>query len=243
MTLAACPAPAWRVPQVPVLREVRLYGVLGARFGRVHRMAISTPHEAVRALSATVDGFAAFLLEQARYGYAVVIDKQPTQALEQLHDPLGQREVVKIVPVIQGAKSRGLTLILGGLLLFFGGPLIGGLINSTGIGGAIALGGMKIGTALILGGIVALLSPQRKHDAAPAAGENTPSYAFDGAVNTTQQGLPVPLVYGRVITGGAVISSGLNADDKSPVPAPPPAPPQTLPVEQPLYPETYDRGA
>ena len=33
-----------------VLREVRLYCVLGKRFGRVHRLAVASASEAVRAL-------------------------------------------------------------------------------------------------------------------------------------------------------------------------------------------------
>ena len=44
------------------LREVRLYGIAGARFGRVHRLAVSSTAEAVRALSVLIPGFRKFLL-------------------------------------------------------------------------------------------------------------------------------------------------------------------------------------
>jgi len=211
-----------------VLREVRLYGELGRRFGKVHRLAIATPHEAVRALSATIKGFASFLFEHNEPGFRVFVDRQG-RALEQLHEPFGRCEVVKIVPVVAGAKSGALTLVLLGVALFFGGPLLGGLMSSTLGGGVVASVGMAVGKALILGGVIQLLSPQRKGTDAPAA-QNQPSYAFDGPVNTTQQGLPVPLVYGRVIMGGAVISSGLLAEEVAPPASPPaPPPPATLP--------------
>jgi predicted phage tail protein len=36
------------------------------------------------------------------------------------------------------------------------------------------------------------------------------SFSFSGIVNTSQQGMPVPIVYGRVFTGSAVLSSGLD---------------------------------
>lgn len=42
---------------------------------------------------------------------------------------------------------------------------------------------------------------------------NQPSYVFNGAVNTESQGHPVPLCYGRMRVGSAVISAGIEADD------------------------------
>ena len=43
--------------------------------------------------------------------------------------------------------------------------------------------------------------------------ENTPSTYFDGAVNTTAQGHPVPIGYGKLIVGSAVISAGLTVEE------------------------------
>ena len=36
--------------------------------------------------------------------------------------------------------------------------------------------------------------------------------SFSGVVNTGRQGLPVPIAYGRVFVGSAVISSGFDVD-------------------------------
>jgi predicted phage tail protein len=36
------------------------------------------------------------------------------------------------------------------------------------------------------------------------------SFSFSNVVNTSRQGLPVPIAYGRVFVGSAVISSNLN---------------------------------
>ena len=36
------------------------------------------------------------------------------------------------------------------------------------------------------------------------------SFSFSGIVNTSQQGMPVPIVYGRAFVGSAVLSSGLD---------------------------------
>ena len=41
--------------------------------------------------------------------------------------------------------------------------------------------------------------------------QNYNRLAFSGIVNVSDQGLPVPICYGRVVTGSVVISAGLNA--------------------------------
>lgn len=38
------------------LTTIRLYGALGARFGRVHKLAVQTSAEAVKALCINLDG-------------------------------------------------------------------------------------------------------------------------------------------------------------------------------------------
>jgi predicted phage tail protein len=70
-----------------------------------------------------------------------------------------------------------------------------------------------IGASLILTGVAQMISPQ------PELGFNTgkeaarlESFTFSGIVNTSKQGLPVPIAYGRVFVGSAVISSGLDVD-------------------------------
>ena len=66
---------------------------------------------------------------------------------------------------------------------------------------------------MLLGGIAQMISPQ------PDLGFNNgkeaarlESFTFSGIVNTSKQGLPVPIAYGRVYAGSAVISSGLDVD-------------------------------
>jgi predicted phage tail protein len=69
---------------------------------------------------------------------------------------------------------------------------------------------------MIIGGVIQLLTPVPKGSAANTAA-NAPSYVFNGAVNTQAQGNPVPLLYGRMIVGSAVISAGISAEDYVPV--------------------------
>jgi predicted phage tail protein len=209
---------------VHVLREVRLYGPLGRQFGRVHRLAVLTPAEAVQALCAVLPGFErAFLRGNgptsrggARYHVFVGRGARRTSiGLEEASEPVGYTEPIRIVPYIAGAKNGGfLKIVLGAALVFIAAPLIAGAAGlSMGAGLVLSSAAVGIGYSLMLGGVVQLLSPQRKAGNSTTP-EKVPSYGFDGGpVNTTQQGLPVPVGFGRMIIGSAVISAGLSTDD------------------------------
>ena len=224
-----------------VLREVRLHGMLGQKFGRVHRLAVASVGEAVEALRVVCPGFERHLMVHSEPGYHVFVDHRSLD-IDDLGHPLGSKEVIRIVPVVAGSKRAGIfSVVLGAALLMIAPYAAGALFASgTALGTAAAVGvatyGASIGKALILGGVIQLLSPQRMGRDAQIA-ENLPSYAFNGPVNTMVEGGRVPLAYGRVICGSLVVSAGVSTDDISPPPPAPPPPPPQLPIEQPLYPE------
>ena len=208
---------------VEVIREVRLYGPLGRRFGRVHRLAVATPAEAAQALCAVLPGF-----ERAFVGavgapparYHVFVGRGPGReciGIDRAVEPVGRTEPIRFVPVIEGAKRGGVLQTVAGVAL----AVVGTIYGQPWL--------VQIGASLALGGLVQVLSPQRLGGANQAP-EKLPSYGMDGGpVNTTQQGLPVPLGFGRMVIGSAEISAGLSADDMVPAAAPAPIPPATLP--------------
>lgn len=191
------------------LRTIRLYGRLGARFGRVHRMAVKSAAEAVRALSVQIPGLERHLMESKDRGegYAVFYGKSSLSE-DELRNPCGSDDI-RIAPMLLGAKSGWVNIILGAVLVF-----VGGLLTAFGYG-AIGVPLVNMGYAMALGGIVQLLSPSPKGRSAQDRPENQPSYAFNGAVNTQAQGNPVPVLYGRLIVGSAVVSAGISAVDQS----------------------------
>ncbi len=196
------------------LRKVILAGELGKRFGRVHHFAIATPAEAIKALCANFKDFARHLCEseQRGMGYRVVVDKSPIDDPSSVHNPFSS--TVRIVPVLIGAGGGGIgQIILGAVLIgatFLFPATMAVVAFGTTTWGSIAFG---IGTSLLLGGVAQMLTQVPKATAPSESPENTPSYSFNGPVNTTQQGHCVPLGYGRGIIGSAVISVGLTADD------------------------------
>jgi predicted phage tail protein len=94
---------------------------------------------------------------------------------------------------------------------------------ATGLG-AIAFANISYGTialfgaSLALSGIATLISPVPEAPGAALERENPEdraSFLFNGAVNTVEQGGPVPIVYGKHIVGSKVISGGIAVEDVS----------------------------
>ena len=182
------------------LREVRLYGILGTRFGRIHRLAVTSTSEALRALSVLIPGFRQFLLDaQSKRLTFAVFNGRRNLCKDDLDAPVGD-DTIRIAPVIIGSKSGGLfQTILGAAL-----AVVGFVFNQPTLIG--------LGVSMALGGITQMLSPQQAGLAGVA--DNGTSYYFNGPVNSAAQGEPVPLVYGEMIVGSKVVSSGIYTEDQ-----------------------------
>jgi predicted phage tail protein len=72
----------------------------------------------------------------------------------------------------------------------------------------------SIGASLIFGGIAQLISPTPSMGSLTSGREaaRLESFTFSGIVNTSKQGMAVPICYGRAFVGSAVISSGLDVN-------------------------------
>ena len=188
------------------LRTIRLYGKLGAKFGRVHRLAVSSAAEAVRALSILLPGFEQHLIN-APGAYAVFYGKDNLEA-EQLRHPAGADDI-RIAHIPAGAKSGGVFGVVLGVVMIAAGAFTFGA--TTAMGMAMIAGGVGMAAA----GAMMMLSPQPQGMGSQDSPDNRPSYSFNGAVNTEAQGNPVPLLYGEMIIGSAVISGGVYAEDRA----------------------------
>jgi len=209
-----------------MLRKVKLYGLLGERYGKEWELNVNDGAEAIRAICANRPGFKKELLtsHERGVGYQVLIGDEYLKDANDLPDTIGNEEI-KIIPTVMGAKKKGLMQIIIGAIMIYaafqtGGMLGAGQVAAPGystIGGyAFSSSGMmmlKFGASLVLGGIGAMLAPTPTVEKRPEEPEN---YAFNGPVNTTRQGVAVPICYGQLIVGGAVISAGIIAEDYTP---------------------------
>lgn len=183
------------------MRTVRLYGDLGKKYGRVHNFHIKSPAEAIRALVANFPSIQKYLIdsEKDNVGYIVKNGNETLEGPEFLRDPAAGE--IKIIPTIAGASAAA-RIIVGSVLI-----VAGFLLAPYSAGTSTFL--ITAGSSLVLGGVVELLSPTPKLGQPPEGVDSKPSYFFNGPVNTTAQGQPVSVGYGRLIVGGAIISAGI----------------------------------
>lgn len=200
------------------MRTVKLYGELAIKFTDSIDLAINNAAEAIRALSANFEDFRGYLLSYTP-GFIIKVGELSINR-EDIANPVGKDETIHIIPHIVGSGKAG-SIILGAVLIAAtwgaGAAVVAG---KTTIGAVGSFGGFAVsagtaaaiqsmGVGLVLTGISSLLfAPPRQQ--VQTAVENTPNTYFNGAVNTISQGLPVPIGYGKLLVGSAVISAGIN---------------------------------
>ncbi|ELC0802673.1 MULTISPECIES: tail assembly protein [Klebsiella] len=191
------------------MTRIELSGTLGKMFGKVHHRLISTTHEAGIALANTIPGFEKFMISSEERGLTYAIFKKNKNiGLDDLGFPV-TGEVIRIVPVVVGSKKSGfLQTILGAVIVAAGAVATFVFDQPWGVNVMMA------GGAMMLGGVVQMLSPQPAGLARKESADNKASYAFGGVTNTASQGYPVPLLYGKRRIGGAIISAGIYVEDQ-----------------------------
>ena len=201
-----------------MLRKIKLYGQLAKFIGkRVLEADVATAAEAMRMLVANFPGLEKHMADQH---YRVTVGTYDL-ALDEIHDPAGQQDIM-IAPVVAGAGGSFGKILAGIALVAFAiafAPLGAGFLGAglkaggsafvLGAGASVAIG--SIGASLILGGVAQLLTPVPKVPQGPSS-DNDPrkTFNFSGIQQTSRQGVPVPCVYGLTLVGSVVISAGTD---------------------------------
>lgn len=213
------------------MKVVKVYGALRKRLGQCRfELEAATPAQAIKALCVNFPGLDKWLIDSEKdgVGYRVTVSKEKAteQDISPLIMPWSEKDVFSITPVIAGA-GRGLGSILAGVALIAvavanpfvgfsvaqgGFALIGAGATAT-VGTSLAIAAGTIGIGLTFMGIAQAISPQPGLDSTLDESVQLESFSFSNVVNTSRQGLPVPIAYGRVFVGSAIISSGLDVDE------------------------------
>jgi predicted phage tail protein len=208
------------------LRTLHLYGDLAKKYGKNHRVAAGSLHEAVRIVECNHPGF----LLRVRRGtfHCLHGDKTLKRSTEMMeHQVVLPRATgdFHLIPVAAGAKSRTgkiiFSIVVGGALLAtgIGGAVAGGAFaaggaTTTAAFGASAFMGISYGTvalmgaSIFLGGLSMLLTPAPKVN---SENQKPTSFTFSGPVNAGDEGSAIPLVYGHIITGSVTIASDIRS--------------------------------
>lgn len=207
------------------MTKVVLHGELGTKFNKEYKLAVDSPIEAIRALSALVPNFK----EEFQKGnyYLYLGDKSDRINLDEDNVKLKSNLPIHIVPEVVGAKDKGVGKLLAGIALIgvafipglnaavFGAlqGLAGGIAGGQGVLAAHAVAQVSASAAffgglqLALGGAAQMMAPK--------VGSSKESNLFSGAPDSVTEGTPVPLVYGDYLAIGYPVSfeliNGMNA--------------------------------
>ncbi len=163
-------------------------------------------------------------------------EDEGVEDLIELVHPLPEGKTITFVPIVEGSDNKGRGMIkmaigiamivisqgtatpqavevmMPGMAVPGGGTVGAGAVLVPGTGGAWAAGGWaniavgQLGWGLTFSGAAMYLTPEI---ADPEGAKEDTNFLFNGAVNTVKQGVPVPVVYGRMGTGSVTAAASL----------------------------------
>jgi predicted phage tail protein len=194
---------------------INLHGILAYEFGKAFTMYIEKPKQAIDAIDANKTSFKKRILELSEQGihYTILIDGENVSEAHQL-EIKKEITVVDITPVICG---QGFTALI---------TTIAGALGTTGVAGAVGTalvtaGGTATALASFIGGALNMIAltviqqalapsnkPQRTEARISGVKE---SFLISSKGNLAQQGIPVPVGYGRLRVGTSIIQTTVKS--------------------------------
>lgn len=199
-----------------MLTEVILEGEFAKVAGRKRWMLdCNSAAEAIALISANCQGKLKTWICQNINNYKICkVTCKTGVAEEDLTDETFQHtrrcKQIRFLPLFTGAGGdNGILQAIAGVAMVVIGVVVSGM--SFGLASPLGSAMISAGVGMVLGAIATMLmSPSDDKD----EDDGRKSYYFNGAVNTTEQGNPVPLVFGRCRVGSAVISSAIEVKDE-----------------------------
>ncbi len=185
------------------MTDIFIHGKLGLEYTKHFQASICKPKDAISIIDANFDGFEKRLMQLANEGfqYSIVADDQLISSPDELFGKRKFKEI-HIVPTVCGS---GVAAIAVGLVSVLASSAIGGLVGSV---------LYAVGMAAISFGISSLMSkPPDANNASRNAttSATSRSFLFTNKENIVQQGNPVPVGYGRLRIGSAVIQQTIKS--------------------------------
>jgi predicted phage tail protein len=175
------------------MKKFILHGEMADLFGSNIELDVSTPNEAIRGLCANFPSFRKYVIEKSSSGVNYqFIDKKDNKYDSYCGHIILKEEEYDIVASPEGYAGIG---------AFFGSPLGAGIANA-----ALGYGMQKLTNKLTKDLI--------QHDDVPEYEIiQTNSYIYSQNENKTEQGSPIPVIYGQLRVGTKVINSSVENYD------------------------------
>lgn len=177
-----------------MLTNVHLHGHLADKYGPMFRLDIDSVAGAIGLLHAN---FSSFAKDVVGHEYTVLVGKTNIDK-EELLNPINGNDI-HIVPTIHGSDDVvktivGIVLIVVGVVFYeMGGQYL-----------------ISLGVSLVIQGVAGLIFSTAPLSLDLTVNGERPSYAFNGPVNVSAQGNPVPVLYGRALVGSLAVSGAIR---------------------------------
>lgn len=196
------------------MKKVILQGHLGDKYGHTWNIKAQGYQDVFGCIEANYPGFRQDLIDLAHAGGDLDIQQGETfLEAEELFYPIDNSDTIIITPIPAGAKSGGAKILAAVALVAIaflvapvGASLAALAAGTWGWTAAALLVTFGIAANLALAGLEQLLAPD------PSTDEEDRDYLFKAPANTIARGNPVPVLFGELIVGGVVISSGIGPD-------------------------------
>lgn len=195
------------------MTEVFIHGFLGQKYGKQFKFSITKPKDVFSALDCVFEGFSAEIVKLSNKGmqYSLVVDDEELTNSADL-DAKRKIKTINIVPTIFGA---GIGALVVGVVAAIGS-------YAAGAAGFAFLSSVLLSVAVsaISFGVQSLLSKPPQANAISQSGPSastastnatSKSFLFSNRENVASQGNPVPLGYGRLRVGAAIIQENVKS--------------------------------
>jgi predicted phage tail protein len=191
----------YKVKGASQMTQVILHGILAKEFRKSFSLAVKRPKEVFDAISCAHSNFRNRIVELSNQGvhFILLVDGKKMTSMEELSTILNNQKI-DIVPLICG---HGIAAII---------PLV--------VKGIAAVGAFAAQNALLTSlvvsaammGVQMMLSPKPKMERPESVVNGAKqSFLFSSKANVAEQGIPVPVGYGRLRVGSAVIQSTIKS--------------------------------
>jgi predicted phage tail protein len=188
-------------------RTIYLNGKMGELFGEVWKLNAATVAECMHGIDCQREGkLKQYLMDCTEKGIKFTVQRgKELLDYDNLQMNLGEDDLI-ISPVPAGSGNKLLKVIVGFALMVTAAYLMA-TGNFEGAAGVLKFAKLMavgmVGSALLNSGMAEYMAPKKP-------GEQGDAFLFDGPVNTTKQGVPVPLAYGQLMVGGTPIAFGFT---------------------------------
>lgn len=199
--------------------KVKFHGILKKLCPKVYEIDAQTPSEAIRGLTNQLPQ----LIRKDGKKYQCQIKECPTK--DSLFSTFGDIRELNVYPsfIASGGGGNPWVMIAVGILIVAAAILTGGAAMAavlagtaagwTAVGGAVAFAAVGIGSAMVLNGIMQLLTPTPKTSNTQES-QVAESRFFNANQNTTAIGTRIAVAYGRNKIYGQLLSFNTQAVDR-----------------------------